>query len=125
MGKRVQKLIYKTKTDDDNEQVSSVDIILDADKVLRQNNYSKNVESSLNEVEENVFNLKSSLTTVQNSLLKVNSALEDPNSNNLINVYNEMAKYDDKIDNLSNQITDLSSKKFLDEYFDISTIEEE
>ena len=125
MNKRVQKLIYKTKTDDDNEQVSSVDIILDADKVLRQNNYSKNVESSLSEVEENVSNLNSSLTTVQNSLLKVNSALEDPNSNNLINVYNWMAKYDDEIDNLSNQITDLSSKKFLDEYFDISTIEEE
>lgn len=125
MSKRVQKLIYKTKTDDDNEQVSSVDIILDADKVLRQNNYSKNVEDSLSEAEENISNLNSSLTTVKSSLSEVNRALEDPNSNNLINVYNWGTEYGDKIDNLSNQITDLSSKKFLDEYFDISTIEEE
>lgn len=125
MSKRVQKLIYKTKTDDDNEQVSSVDIILDADKVLRQNNYSKNVESSLQDTESAISDLTASVTAVKNSLSEVNSALKDPNSNNLINVYNQMTTYDEEIDVLSNQITDLSSKKFLDEYFDILTIEEE
>ena len=114
MSKRVQKLIYKTKTDDNNEQVSSVDIILDADKVLRQNNYPKNVEDSLTEAEKNISNLKSSLTTVEN-------LLKNPNSNTLINVYNWIMECHDEIDVLSDQVTNLSSKKFLEDFFDITT----